>query len=307
MFAFSVSSFSYTDMRLPKSLFDIPLQGLGHDPVELNDVEGESIAATEITMSTAKAFEPDLDYLQHLSLGITFKYFVGHGYAKVEEAEGSILSNEDSIGVNGSLRFFYASPYADIGSGGDGVGLDLGAAAVVTEKLMVGLSLRNIVGSINFGVVEERYMKFNFNVDGLSQDEFDHFGDYIDSVLFSMDTTYTPFEAKKYEMPRSLNLSATYIPFPKLALEADYNQGLNKTAGGSVTPRLSLGMELRYVPILPLRFGFAVGGVQGTTFAAGFGFDLGPYELDFAFAGQRGLFNSSKGINFAVSQRIILY
>lgn len=106
-------------------------------------------------------------------------------------------------------------------------------------------------------------------------------------------------------MPRSLNLSATYQLYPWMVVEGDYQQGLNETAGGSTTPRLSLGTEIRKIRFLPLRFGIGLGGVQTTTFAVGFGLDLGHYDLDIAFAGQRGLFNTSKGVNFAFSQRIV--
>ncbi|MBC8278631.1 MAG: hypothetical protein H8E46_10405, partial [FCB group bacterium] len=97
---------------------------------------------------------------------------------------------------------------------------------------------------------------------------------------------------------------ASYQFYPWLLVAADYQQGLNHTAGGTTIPRLALGAEFSKVKILPLRLGLALGGIQGTTIAAGFGLNLGAFQLDFAMAGQRGLFNGSKGVNFAISPRL---
>ena len=301
-FAFSISSFSYTSLMIPQNLLTVPLQGLGTDPLPL-DFEGEMIAATEIAFSTSKVLY-EWDYFDYFALGATFKYFIGHAYFSVDDADGTVLSNEDTLSVNGTYKILTAFPFDDRGKGGDGVGLDLGAAAIVGENLTLGVSFNNLVGSINFGEVEEGYGSIALNESGLSQDEFDHFGEYIDSVAVTTDTTYISPEIIRYKLPKSLNFSASYQLNPWLLVEADYQQGLNNTAGGTTIPRLALGTEITKLKILPLRFGFALGGIQGTTIATGFGLRLGAFQLDFAMAGQRGLFNGSKGINFAISPRL---
>ena len=140
----------------------------------------------------------------------------------------------------------------------------------------------------------------------MNQDEFDNFGDYLDSVAVDNDTSFASGEDLSYALPKSITLSGTYRLNPKITVEADYQQGLNNTAGGTTTPRLAAGAEARFLSSLPIRFGFALGGIQGTALAFGFGLDLKAYQLDFGFAYQRGLFYGSKGINFALSQRITL-
>jgi hypothetical protein len=303
-FAFAVNGFIYSKLRLPKTLFEIPFQGFGTDPIPFSNVEGEVIAASEFALSVAKTLHPDWDMVDHFSVGATFKYFYGFAYAKVEDAQGVVMSSDDSITVNGNYRLLKAIPMNDIGSPGDGVGLDLGASAKIGKKLTLGLAFNNLVGSINFGDVEETQGSISVNEPGINIDELDNFGDYIEDVSNSTDTTFTCPEVVRYYLPKVITLSANYRLTKRLILEADYQQGLNNTAGNSTTPRLAFGGEFRYVPLLPLRFGFSMGGMEGTMLAAGFGLDFKIYQIDFAAAGNQGLFNSSKGVFVAMSQRI---
>ncbi len=305
-YALALNTFCYADGQLPQDLLEVPLQGLGTEPVNLTDIEGEAIFGTEIVLSGSRMLHPDWDWLEYLTVGASFKYFIGHAYATLDEAGGVIISNPDTIAVNGNYKAFLVAPFDDKGKTGRGVGLDLGSAAKINEKLTVGLSIHNFFGSIHFDGAEEYLGSFAFNEKGLNQDEFDNFGDYLDSVAVDNDTSFASGEDLSYALPKSFTLSGTYRLNPKITVEADYQQGLNNTAGGTTTPRLAAGAEARFLSSLPIRFGFALGGIQGTTLAFGFGLDLKAYQLDFGFAYQRGLFYGSKGINFALSQRITL-
>lgn len=305
-YALALNTFSYADAQLPQSVLEVPLQGLGTDPVNLTDVAGEMILGTEIAFSWGKMLYPNWHWLEYLTVGTSLKYFIGHAYGTVEKADGTIISNPDTIAVNGSYRAFLVAPFEGKGETGSGVGLDVGSAARINEKLLVGLSIHNVFGSIHFSNPEEYVGSFNFNETGLNQDEFDDFGDYIDSLAVDSDTSFSSSEKLVYVLPKSVMVSGTYQLSPRIVLEADYQQGLNQTAGGSTTPRLALGGELRYWSFLPTRLGLAFGGIQGTTFAFGLGLDLKSYQLDLAIAGQRGLFYGSKGVNFALSNRITL-
>jgi hypothetical protein len=306
-FAFAINGFSYSDLRVPQNIIEIPFQGLSTDPIPIENVDGEVILGAEFALSTAKSFKKvQLPYVTDFSAGITFKYFYGLSYVKVADAEGTILSSNDSLILNGNYRLLIAapSPISDKGKTGDGVGFDLGAAAKMGDKLTVGISLNNIVGTINFGEVEERQGSITWtDSTGINIAELDNFGDYLDSVAISTDTSFVTAEVVRYDLPKSLVLAANYKLNNLLSAEIDYQQGLNNTAGGTPTPRIAMGAEIRAIPILPLRFGFALGGLQGTTYATGLGLDFKFYKLDLGVAGERGLFNSSKGISFALSQR----
>jgi hypothetical protein len=304
-YSLAVNTFAYSDVRLPFQLFAIPLQGLSTDPIPLDDIEGEAIVGTELAFSTARRISiPGLEE-ECFSVGATVRYLLGHAYAEIAEAEGSVLSNEDSISVEGSYRVKLAGLAADGGGQGSGAGFDLGAALTLRRQWTFGLSLHNILGGIRFGTVEERTGRYSFQQPGLSIDEFDHFEEYLDSVSVSEDTTVVSQAVVRYDLPKSLLLSASYRYSERLTLEADFQQGLNRTTGGSTIPRLAIGAEIRRLDFLPLRFGIALGGVQGSTMAFGFGIDLKHYQLDFSAANQRGFFNHSKGVNYALSQRIV--
>jgi hypothetical protein len=299
--ALAVNSFAYVDLNLPQDLVAVPLEGLGEEPVDLTDIDGEAIAGTEIALSYAREIPVRWRWAENFTVGGSVKYYIGHAYAVIEEAGGTALSNADSIGVEGSYLVKLVEPWDDKGKTGHGFGLDLGAAVNVNKRLSFGLSLHNIFGSIKFKGCEVSEGSYSFHEPGLDQDEFDNFEAYFDS---STTETYDSNETLTYVLPKSFLLSGIYQLNEKITLEADYHQGLNNTAGSSTTPRLAVGAEFNYVKWLPTRLGLALGGVQGTTLACGFGLHFGAYQLDFGIAGQRGLFNHSKGVNFAFSQRL---
>ena len=301
-YAVAINAFAYVDVKLPEELVKIPLQGLGQEQEDLTDVDGEAIFGTEITFSGAQAFKLNTEWLDTIRVGGTFKYLTGYNYAVLNDAGGTILSNSDSIAIEGTYKLYHVNPSDDKGSTGHGVGIDLGAAAVINENLSVGFSIHNVFGSIKFKGREEYWGSYSFHEPGLNQDEFDNLGSYFDS---SATEQFTSNRKTTYTLPKSFLLSGTYRINPQVIVEMDYHQGLNNVAGGTTKPRLSAGTELRYLKWLPTRFGIGLGGIQGSTLAFGLGADLGAYQLDFGIAGQRGLFNHSNGINFAMSQRLV--
>ena len=303
-FALAINHFAYSNIHLQQDFVVVPLQGLSTEPVIFDDNEAEGVVGTEIAFSMAKALHPDWDFIKFLSVGATLRYFIGHAYFRLEDSYGYVQSSTDSLKFNGYYDLLIVAPFEDKGKTGDGVGFDLGAAAKVSDQLTLGLSFVNLVGFINFGEVELQHADISYNEPGLNIDNFDDFGDFIEGVAEDSITDYSYTTDAKYALPKSMIMSANYRYNWWLTVEADYQQGLNNTAGGSTTPRLALGVQAQYVRWLPVRCGFALGGYQGTTFAFGFGLDFRSYQFDFGIAAQRGLFNKSKGVNFAISHRL---
>ena len=301
-FALSINSFVYSDIRLPKQIFSTGLNGVGTEQIPFDGVETEAIAGGDVSLSVAKEMHPEWKYTKFLAVGTTFRYLHGQSYGKITEGNGSVLLDSEEIDINGYYQAIYAVPDDDKGDYGDGVGLDLGAVGKVDDRLTVGISLINLIGVINFNNMEGKEGSFNFIEPGLNIDELDNIEDYLDSLSVTTEDSFIIHE--KYILPKYLLMSGNYRLTQKIVVELDYQQGLNKSVGGSTNPRLALGTEMRFLRFLPLRLGFALGGVQGTTLAAGFGLNFKYYKLDFGIAGQRGLFNKSKGINFGLSQRI---
>jgi hypothetical protein len=304
-YAFAINTFAYSDMRMPKAFFALPMEGLGVDPVSLSDIEGEGVAGTELAFSGGHTLNLGMPWVKEFSVGATFKYLIGHAYGKIDQAEGFILSNQDSMVLDLNYEVTRAGMAADNGSHGSGIGIDLGAATRLSDRLVAGLSLNNLVGGIKFSGVNKELGSVSLHEPGLSMDEFGNFDDYMDSITVTTDTSYASTETASYRLPRALMLSANYQVLPWMTAEADFQQGLNHSAGNSTRTRLALGTEIRYLSCLPVRLGLAFGGVQGTTLAFGLGLDLKSYQLDLAAGNQRGLFNGSKGLSLALSQRII--
>jgi hypothetical protein len=78
----------------------------------------------------------------------------------------------------------------------------------------------------------------------------------------------------------------------------DMLQGLRTGPGVASQPRFSVGTELRLLPFLPLRAGFATGGGGSFSPSAGFALDFAVFSWDFALASRDGMFDG-KGLHFA--------
>ena len=174
-FALQISGIANSDLRLPKDLFSIPLTGVATEPTYMEDGWGESVLATEVALSGAHSLQVGGGKLKQFCVGGTVKYLIGHAYASIEDAEAMAVSNQDSVALDGHYRALQAGLFADNGGTGQGFALDLGAAAQVNEKLSLGLTLANIIGTLRFGSGEESQGSFYFHQPGLNIDEFDNF------------------------------------------------------------------------------------------------------------------------------------
>ncbi len=84
----------------------------------------------------------------------------------------------------------------------------------------------------------------------------------------------------------------------------EYEQALRSKLGETLVPRFGISTEIRYINVLPVRFGMSVGGKYGFVLGTGFGLDLNAFNLDLAIANHRGFFgNSSKGLSLALGMR----
>ena len=68
----------------------------------------------------------------------------------------------------------------------------------------------------------------------------------------------------------------------ELLVELDYNQSIKETAYSTKTPRVSLGVEYKPIPWLPLRSGVSFGGTDHMNLALGFGVNLGVFDFELA-------------------------
>jgi len=208
-------------------------------------------------------------------------------YEKIIQAEGYAETGDTAISAAGNMTLRSAT-------GGAGYSLDLGMATRFETDYVFSFSLLNIISKIQWST-EPELTYYDFRLEPLNANSMDN-----DSITVSDDTTVAAnsFSSRK---PTIAKMGFCWSG-DDLLWAVDYEQGFMNTACSSTSPRFSSGLEYRGLGWLPLRTGFSLGGLMGGYASAGFGFDLGPYNLDFALANQGSILpNGSKGLLFSVS------
>ncbi len=267
---------------------------------------------------------PGFDFLSNVTGGIGLKLVHGYGYAELDRFNTSLITSTSGV-LRGTLdlhtRTSRIDALAESHSGsyslfpapaGTGLGIDLGMAGDLTEYMRVGVSVTDI-GSMNW----------TRNVEEVTADSTIVVSDPLDpdqsnGVKDAVNGTSRPGEDFSTSLPTTLRMGVAVdlhkLPFFKsflpgeMMVAADYNQGLVETAGSTLTPRLSFGLEFRPLPFLPLRTGFSFGGTDHYNWALGFGFHLGMFDLDLASENASWLF-STRGTSYgsaAVGMRLNL-
>jgi hypothetical protein len=292
-YALNVDAYALATVSIPSAIFELGLTGpVVGVPYDLSTLEESSLAYGMAAISAAQPLSP-VPYTKEFSVGASFKYIRGLAYAELAEKTGSIQITNEVIHADGKLLFLKSTI-------GDGVALDLAAAGQLEFRdIYVGLTLGNLLGSINWEEVEASELQFYLN-DGLNADSVASSG-YWENLLSKRDTTYD-YKTVSTSLPKYL-LMAGDMPYMngKGDLFASYYQGLNEVPGQNTTPRISVGTEFRWIPVLTLRTGLALGGVEGSEFSAGFGFRVWGYRLDFGASWQRGILAGAKGFSFGLS------
>lgn len=296
-YSFGLDATMLSNTSVPADLFEMVFTGPVKDKVyDLGTVEEKTIGYATASFSLAKDFSA-IPFTDEFAAGASFKYFLGGAYAELEHKEGMLQITNDKIHASGFYRFLTSKAI------GSGVGLDLGAAAKLKYRdLYVGATLGNLIGSIAWDEIEAKEIRFSRH-EGLDLDSVSN-REYWNTFLTKTDTTYD-YDAVTVPLPKYLLLAGD-MPYlnGKGDLFLSYYQGLNDAPGQNTTPRLSVGSEFRWIPIVPLRVGVAVGGLQGTEFAGGFGLRLLGYQLDFGASWHRGVLAGAKGFTFSLTNTI---
>ncbi|MDP2886549.1 MAG: DUF5723 family protein [Ignavibacteria bacterium] len=255
----------------------------------------------EYNFSYAFHFTLDSAKGRDLYIGFGVKLLRGYGLFETEHYTGSFANRR--IGSNQYVldaQFDYLSrrsgvdfldkdkdanfsPFPD--PAGKGTGFDVGVSAQITHGLFVAASVTDI-GKIqwekNIVQTDGRYtlhMDDPFkseNTDSLERAVrgSNHAGEAFSSSLPTMLRIGVAIQSDELEALR-------FLP-GKMLIALDYNQGLNSSMGNVTKPRISMGLEYRLIPLLPLRTGISVGGGDIVRWAAGFGLDFHYICLDVA-------------------------
>ncbi len=278
----------------PKDMLELPLKGnVDIDRTyQIGNFNGEAWLGLAATLGISRPLELDFleDYFDFFAVGLSFKYLAGLVYAEVEESRGEFYNGRDFLALDSQMRLRYAR-------GGNGIAFDLGFVGQYEEKWMVSFALINPIGSIRWNK-ETTQRIFSMKADSLS------FPERLADSLFVESDTSISIGAFSSRLPAVLDLAVAYRWNDRLLITGEYEQGLNRSMGGTTIPRLAVGVEYTGFPIIPLRAGISVGGKTGFTFAFGAGIDLKVWFIDVGFMNRGAITPAgSKGFTLAVTSR----
>ncbi len=295
-YGFSLMNFNYLlSGSIPKDILDLTLNGWEQNrSYTFDTAEGETYNYWTTSFYLSKSLSPP-GMFEDFSLGVTIKYIRGVHYWGLGETGGTFQVTGTSIEADGLYEYLSAKS-------GDGVGIDFGIAGWLRPlDAFVGLTGGNLLGSINWSSVEVREVRFErhrgVDIDSLAR------GDYWERFFNKTDTTYWRGSFIS-PLPKYLEL-VIYKPSIYLNGNGDVflniYQGLNDVPGYSLTPKLTVGTEMRMLQFLHIWTELGFGGVEGVEFGGGFGFNFSGYEFSLGADWQRGAFSGAKG--FSVMMR----
>jgi len=219
-----------------------------------------------------------------LAVGATINYSVGHFLALAQDMGSQIRS--DPLGVDILFPMIQSDTSDARLDHGSGLGLDLGGNWS-QGPWSVGLALQNLFHSFEWNLARMSYRP----------------GEVVFSGQDGDDADFNPRHA--LEAPEGLKRASEEMKFhPQLSLGASYQAAPELTIMGDVRKRMGdgiqvgpefhagLGMEYRFQPFLPVRFGLAKIS-HGFQFGGGIGLGLGRFSLNWAGALLRGSLDGS--------------
>jgi hypothetical protein len=294
-FALNIVGLGAGRAAIPKDFIALALNGNElHKKYSLGSVEGIGWGAVSTELSVGKRM--NWHYFDEFAVGATFRYLYGLGFAGFTRSEGGVMVTESGATGNGYFEVGY-------GKTGDGVGLDLAASALWSEKWEFGLTLGNVLGTIAWDLDSVRVYSFDVTNGEIDIDSLDN-EDYLKRLFNQVDTTYANGSTKT-RLPFFFQLNAGRRFNDRFFALAEYQQGFSDQPGISKNPRFTLAGEYRALRWLPVRTGIAVGGSFKFEFGGGFGLDFGKYTFDFGIVGLKGFFGSSHGVGIGMTNRLI--
>ncbi|KAA3619902.1 MAG: hypothetical protein DWQ05_04035 [Calditrichaeota bacterium] len=290
-FAFSVSAGAASSLHFAKEFVDLAFYGNALDQVyDLSNTRGAAFGFSKFSFSYGRPIKVDL--FKEFSVGGTFHYIRGLGYAEVLRSNSSVATTLDGIEVLSEMELRTAL-------GGNGFAFDLGCAAQIDKNIGVSFSLDNL-GSIKW-TNEVKIYRYGASADSLTAEKisetdsdslFDDYDEELDGKDFSS------------SMPAKMRVGSLYKTRAYI-FSADYIQGFSDKPGVSTTPQMAFGMEYMGFHFLPLRVGFAVGGDESFLSALGFGLKFGSFSMNIATLAHQSLFPGlGSGMGFAFDMKV---
>ena len=240
---------------------------------------------------------PGVSFLPSFAVGLGAKLLKGYGFYEIQRFDTSLKTSVNAT-LTGVIDFLSRSAGEDPTRNrslnaysffpqpaGTGYGLDLGIAGAFNDYLSFGISVTDI-GTINWTKdTRETYADTTIVVDDPLQElQRDAIEDIVKGRKRSVESFSTPLPTSfRVGFALVVNNLPTFEKMPgELLVGLDYNQGFEETAITTTNPRVSLGVEYKPLPWLPLRSGFSFGGTDGVNLALGFGINAGVFDFELA-------------------------
>jgi hypothetical protein len=267
------------------------------DPIELvlmGNKIGETIDAAGSDAKGWSAVAVGLSYgrkimtTSHwdLGAGVSVKYLQGLAYFSADGQSAQAITLVTGFSGSGGLTTQQAL-------GGRGYSVDLGFTAQ-GEHAQYGIVFKNLVASLNWNRgIEKKAYTFHFENITIESGSPDS--------LWTSEEQDLPATAWRTRPPLEIQVGAAR-KFGRLLTAASLSQGFEESAFVSKKPRIACGLEYPVLGLIALRTGLAAGGVDDLSAAVGLGIDLGPLNLDLAYASAARLVPwGGRGGQFALS------
>jgi len=283
------------DANLSYDFVDVVLNGnkLNHS-YSFDGTTGSGLAFVNVGFSYGKAFTPAFlkPYVKKFALGGTVKYLRGLATTEVLGARGSMTTKFEGI-------FGDAQATVRQAGGGNGIAVDLGAAALMSKKLILGMTLRNFPGTIKWSRKAKEY-EYGVTTDSLTAWEWA--SSHEDSVIQN-DSEKRNLAGFANRLPAVVHIGAAYYQ-GYLIITGELVQGLENRLHATTTPELRFGAEGHYFKYVKPRVGIGFGGKRKLNSTLGLGFTTRSFQLDLAAGTWSGFLPAqSKGVGFAFGMR----
>lgn len=304
-FAVGISLESIGNMVLPKSFIEFGLNSNEFgEKVSINDIDGQVLTYGNLSFNYGRELRQDFinEYFQNFYWGIGLDLILGGVYGEVEKVDGFVTARTDGVEVAGDA-------IGKIITGGFGFALDLAVTGKVNDQITTSLSLQNPISLVSWGLFDM------IDIDGsnskvyeyeyyLNLESEDFFGDEIDSLLDEAVKTDTSYAGDKFNtsLPASYNLGASYTFSENLKANIALYGYFSNKYGLDFIPKISTAVTYNPLPAWPLIIGLGTSRSNQFAWSFGTGINTKTYQLNLGISQYGGMFNSSKGIFFAMDQ-----
>ncbi|MBD3298422.1 MAG: hypothetical protein GF341_07200 [candidate division Zixibacteria bacterium] len=223
--------------------------------------------------------------------GASVAYVRGLYYGRAEEARADLRTSHTGLAGSATGDVYSAE-------GGSGVGVDLGMAVDLGSRWTAGLSVENVIHTVQWShnaEVTRYYLQF----DDLTVDNFE------DSLWVANEIRET-LDGFRRGLPARMRVSIGHST-PRWRFGTAISIDTEDRLSYSTTPVLSAGVEHDLLSFLPVRLGAAIGGVSGPAFGWGGGLRFWRTELNVGFRIDRGFWlGHGRGLTAAMALDLTL-